>query len=444
MIDPKDEDELLSPEEREHYNARAHSEDPQGRVLDCVPLSEIEPEEVEWLWRARIPRGKVTLLVGDPGGGKSYATLAIAGSVTSGTTLPDDDEKRTPRRVLMWNGEDGLEDTIRPRAEKAGVCLERLRVIRGTLDEDKKPRPFGLTDLQLVAQELERLGDVAMVVVDPIASLLAGTDSHRDTEVRSALQPLADLARLYRVAVLVVMHLRKAEAERAVYRIGGSIGFVGLARSVLLAGVDPESGRRAITPIKSSLCAPPPPIEYSIDEKGIWRWGDIAKELTAEHLLRAPARQRQSEALDEAQAFLEEMLSSGPCPSREVEAEAKKRGISESTLKRARETLGVDSKRVGGAGKNGRWMLSLRGSSNETKKFIEPLSKNLDTQGIPPKEAISSIFSEDDTLSDPKRLDPPRNERDEPLSGNPLFHEDFTKGFNGLLSDEPLNDELDL
>lgn len=347
------------------------------RTLDAIPLSDVTPEPVEWLWRDRIPLGKVTLLVGDPGSGKSYATLASAAAITSGTLLPDDYEKRTPRRVLMWNGEDGLEDTIRPRAEKAGVKLELLHVIRGTFDEENKPRPFGLADLHLVAQELEKLGDVAMVVIDPIASLLGGTDSNRDNEVRSALQPLADLARLYRVAVVVVMHLRKAEAERVLYRVGGSIGFVGMARSVLLAGVDPESGRRAIAPIKSSLCAPAPPIEYRIDEEGQWWWSGVAEELSAEHLLRAPARRRASATLDEATAYLEDALLQGPCPAAEIEAEIKKRGISKSTFKRARRKLGVVSRRVDGAADKGAWELSIP-AKGSNEKIADTLSGNID------------------------------------------------------------------
>jgi hypothetical protein len=383
------------------WNIRAAAEAACGqtptRTLDVVPLSEVPPESVEWLWRARIPMGKTTLLVGDPGGGKSYATLAIAAGITNGTPLPDDDEEKTPRRVLMWNGEDGLEDTIRPRAAKAGVRLEHLHVIRGIRDEEDKPRPFGLADLHLVAQTVEELGDVAMVVIDPIASLLAGTDSHRDTEVRSALQPLADLARLHRLAVLVVMHLRKAEAERAIYRVGGSIGFVGMARSVLLAGVDPESGRRAIIPLKSSLCADALPIEYRIDEEGHWWWNGIAEELSADHLLRAPAHRRPRASLDDAKAYLEETLLGGPRPSAEVAAEIKERGISNSTFHRARKELGIHSHRVGGAAGEGAWSLSLPAKTINAPNIVntmedENLSRKIDIARDSAKIPISSVL----------------------------------------------------
>ena len=185
-----------------------------------------------------------------------------------------------------------------------------------------------------------------MVVVDPIAALLGGIDTHRDAEVRAALQPLVDLARDTRVAVLGVLHLRKSEAQRALYRVGGSIGFVGLARSVLLAAVDPESGRRAIAPLKANLSAQASPIEYRIDEEGRFWWGAIADDLDAEHLLRSLKAER-GESKREAETFFREALANGDRPAREVMAEALNAGISRETAKRARKALGIISDRVG-------------------------------------------------------------------------------------------------
>lgn len=206
--------------------------------------------------------------------------------------LPDDGDPPARSQVLLWNGEDGIEDTIRVRAESVGVALERLHVIRGTIDGEGRREPFCLTDVARLAETIARVGDVSLVVVDPIAALLGGIDTHRDAEVRAALQPLVDLARDTRVAVLGVLHLRKSEAQRALYRVGGSIGFVGLARSVLLAAVDPESGRRAIAPLKANLSAQASPIEYRIDEEGRFWWGAIADDLDAEHLLRSLKAER--------------------------------------------------------------------------------------------------------------------------------------------------------
>jgi putative DNA primase/helicase len=322
------------------------------RALSVVRMSDVEPEEVAWLWRSRIARGKINLLVGDPGTGKSFASLAIAASVTNGRALPDD-EPREPANVVIWNGEDGVADTIRPRAEATGVQLDRLFAIQGEQGEDGRVIPFGLSSLRLLEDYVGEAGGVSLVIIDPVAALLTSVDSHRDSDIRSALQPLADFAERSRVAVLAIAHLNKRDAERALYRVGGSIGFVGLARSVMLAAVDPESGRRAIAPIKSNLAAFPPPIEYSIDGEGRFWWGHASEELSAEQLLR-PARGKRPRVQDAAESFLREVLADGPQPTVEVERIAGERGLSEIAIVRARKSISVVSTRS----KNG-WMLSL-------------------------------------------------------------------------------------
>jgi hypothetical protein len=348
------------------------------RTLDMVPLSMVASEEVTWLWAARIPQGKLTLLVGDPGQGKSYTTLGIAGAITTGQPLPGDesDVTKTPRSVIMWNGEDGIGDTIRPRAEKIGVDLDRLHVIRGMLDEESNPLAFEREDFHRIGKGIEQLGDVAMVVIDPIASLLGDIDTHRDAAVRGALRPFADFAERYHVAVLAVMHLRKDDADRAIYRVGGSIGFTGVARSVLLAAVDPDNGRRAIAPIKGNLSEKALPIEYRIDEEGHFWWVGVAEELTAEHLLRAPSHKRPSASRDEAKAYLLDALANGPRLVSDIEAGLPS-SISDRTYNRARKDLGLRAKFVSEAGKEagkkGAWVLSLPDLSQNEEGATPPL-----------------------------------------------------------------------
>jgi putative DNA primase/helicase len=329
-----------------------------GRRLDLVRLSDVEPMKVEWLWQDRIPRSKVTLLVGDPGAGKSFASLAIAAAITQGCALPDDNSNRAPSSVLLWNGEDGVEDTIRVRAGLLGVALDRLRVIRGTIDDDGRRVPFSLNDVARLQEMIERTQDECLVIVDPVAALLGGVDAHRDNEVRATLQPLVELARNARVAVLCVLHLNKGEARRALYRVGGSIGFVGIARSVLLAAADPEDGRRAIAPLKANLSAPARPIEYRIDGEGRWWWGKPAEDLSADYLLRA-ARPERAPCRSEAEEFLRTALANGPQSTKAIETAAKAAGIRPSALARARKRWGVIAERVGGLGDAGEWVLSL-------------------------------------------------------------------------------------
>jgi len=345
----------LSAEDRAGIEGRRRdTQAPAARTLALTRLADVQPEPIEWLWPARIPKGKVTLLVGDPGAGKSFVSLAIGASVTSGSPLPGG-EPHTPQSVLIWNGEDGTADTIRPRSEAAGANLERMFVIEGETAEDGHHTPFGLLSIDLLAEYVGTAADVGLVVVDPIAALLAGVDAHRDSEIRSSLQPLADFAERFGVAVLAIAHLNKRDAERALYRVGGSIGFVGLARSVLLAAVDPEDGRRAIAPLKCNLAAMPAPIEYRIDDEGRFWWGAVSGELTADHLLRSVKPERYGGAIDKAERFLRDVLADGPLPAKSLELFAAEHDINARTLTRARQKLGVQALKQGKE-----WVLCLR------------------------------------------------------------------------------------
>jgi len=307
--------------------------------LDTQALSEIEPEEISWLWRGRIARGKVTMIVGDPGDGKSYLTLAIAGAVSRGIALPDSDPA-PPAHCLLWNGEDGVADTIRKRAERVGSNLERLVIIHGAKDGEGARIPFGLKHLPDLYAEIERRGNVELVVIDPIGALLGGIDAHKDAEVRSTLQPLADLARETGAAVAVVAHLNKATAQRALYRVGGSIGFVGLARSVLLVARDHETGRRAVAQVKSNLAQQVPPIEFRIDDDGLW-WSGIAEDLTSDRLLADPS---DVSARDEAKRSILEALAEGQLSAKDLERVTRDSGVSRRTYERARSELKRDGK----------------------------------------------------------------------------------------------------
>ena len=173
---------------------------------------------------------------------------------------------------------------------------------------------------------------------------MAGTDTHRDADVRSALQPLADFAKRSDAAVLLVAHLTKAQAERALYRAAGSIGFVGVARSVLLVAIDPEDGRRAVAALKNNLAPKPSPILFRIDEQGHFWWGQSADDLTAEHLLRPV---KYGGARQNVKDCIHELLDDGPMAATELEARVKERGFAIATIKRARRDLGVIAEKHG-------------------------------------------------------------------------------------------------
>jgi hypothetical protein len=332
------------------------------RSLTLRTLADVEPEAVSWLWGGRIPRGKVTLLVGDPGSGKSFASLAISAAVTHGRPLPGDEVGAEPASVIIWNGEDGIADTIRVRAEMCDARLERVHVIESAIEADGTIASFGLNHLRILAEEVERRSDVGLIVIDPIAALLGGVDAHRDSEVRAALQPVVELATRTGVAVVVIMHLRKSDASRSLYRVGGSIGFVGLARSVLLVAKDAESGRSAIAPLKQNLAAEMLPIEFRIDGDG-FSWGGEAFDLNAGRLLSAPVSDDRPNRREEAEDAIRDALADGELTAADFDAAIVQRaGIARKTFDRARAAMrerGEIERRGGGKYGPVRWASSL-------------------------------------------------------------------------------------
>jgi hypothetical protein len=210
--------------------------------------------------------------------------------------------------------------------------------VRGVL-HGAQTSALHIRHLPLLEHELTHRPDTRVLIVDPVASLLGGIDAYRDNEVRNVLQPLLELARVHNLAVVAVMHLRKGEAERIIYRAAGSIAFTALARSVLLVAQDPRSGRRAIAHIKSNVGPIADPIEFNITETG-FTWLGVSPDLSAECLL-APAPRTPSKRTSAA-SWLREFLADGPRLAVDVFTEGDANGHTERTLRRAADELGVE------------------------------------------------------------------------------------------------------
>src|SRR5215218_10051098 len=200
-----------------------------GMSDDLVLVADVDRELVTWLWRDRIPRGKVTVLDGDPGTGKSTLTLTITAKVTTGSPFPDG-SRPEPADVILLSAEDEIGDTIRPRLEAAGADLERCWVLPDVREEGEPPRP---PELPLDLARLEDLAKdraAALVVIDPLMAFLSGAvDAHRDQDVRRVLASMAYMAARTGAAVLIVRHMNKSGGSSPLYRGGGSIGIVGAA-----------------------------------------------------------------------------------------------------------------------------------------------------------------------------------------------------------------------
>ncbi len=332
-----------------------------------VSLSDVTAKPVQWLWRGRIPLGKVTVLDGDPNLAKSLLSLDLAARISVGGSMPDGAHADLdgPRGVVILSAEDDLEDTIRPRLDAAGAAVERVALLVRVKSPEGERSPT-VADLEALEDAI-RQTDAVLVIVDPLmAHIPDERDSHRDHDIRRALAPLASLAARMGAAVLVIRHLNKAGGGNPLYRGGGSIGIIGAARSGLLVASDPDapdSGRRILAVTKSNLAALAPALAFrveAVDEvpRIVWE-GPTAH--TADALLVSRLPEEERSAMEEAAAFLSDMLAEGDLPANEVKAAARQSGIAERTLERARLRTGVVTRRQGfGPGSVYVWGLHAR------------------------------------------------------------------------------------
>jgi hypothetical protein len=316
-------------------------------------MSEVQPRAVEWLWPGYIPLRHLTVLDGDPGTGKSTLALDIAARVTTGASMPlGTSGSVQPRRVLVLTAEDVVESTVRARLVCAGADLDLV----ATPTDQAIKVPEGLEDL---LQELRP----ALVIIDPLMAYISPKlDSNNDQQVRQVLTPLANLAKRYNTAIVVVRHLNKTTDRRALHRGGGSIGIVGAARSGLLLAPKPDDEHlRVLVPTKSNLSEAAPAIGFRLVTTGAaarLQWQSVGHGITADVLARGPIDEVERSALDEAEDYLRDALVDGPAYSSEIRHGADELGISEASLRRAKKSLGVRSRKEKGA-LHGRTFLEL-------------------------------------------------------------------------------------
>lgn len=333
-----------------------------------VRLSDVRPEQVRWLWPARIPLGKLTIIDGDPGLGKSTVTLDIAARVSKGQPMPDGTrgDLSGPAGVILLSAEDGLADTIVPRLQAAGADLSRIDALPSVPDRNGGERlPNIPGDLLELESDIARVG-AQLVVIDPLMAYLGpDVNSFRDQDVRRALAPLAQMAERTGVAVVIVRHLNKMAGSNPLYRGGGSIGIIGAARSGLLVARDPDDPAGTgcvLASVKCNIAKLPPSLKFHVEQVaegvGQIKWGGHSPRGAAA-LLAAPDSNRKATAFDRAADLLTDVLAGGPMPAERVLDLAKGRGVSEHTLERAKSRLGVRSQRVGTVGAGGHWEWKL-------------------------------------------------------------------------------------
>jgi hypothetical protein len=354
---------------------------------DVIRLADLEPKKVSWLWCGRLPLGRISLLVGRAGCGKSFLACDIAAKISTGAHWPDPGFDCAPLGdVLLLNVEDDANDTLRPRLDAAGADCRRVHLLRAakivSADGGERTVAFDLTNVDLIRDALGRLPDCKLVVVDPVGSFLgAGIDMHRDNEIRSVLMPLAAIASERGVAVMLICHTRKALAPYADDMTLGSRAFTGLARSVLHLMADPNDEKRKLLLMgKTNLSLPPPGLAFRIvGSPGRLEWEpDPVQGIRADDIVAAAVRRRSSrgpeaEALEEAATWLSAALANGPRLAKDLRDEwVHGKDGSERTLKRAKQFLQVEAYREQVPGPWW-WRLPAKGANSTQDAKLGPL-----------------------------------------------------------------------
>jgi putative DNA primase/helicase len=351
--------------EREAWEAQASNNGQAQRRAraNVVTLADVEPEPVDWLWPGRVALGKLTLLCGDPGLGKSFATLDIASRVSTGSPWPDNLTRAPQGGVILLSAEDDIADTIVPRLVAMDADRSRIVAIKGIAQANQHEAHLDLTtDLAALEGAISELPNCKLVVIDPVTAYLGETDSHKNAEVRAILSQLSELAGRHKVAILAVTHLNKASTMPAIYRAMGSLAFMAAARCVWIVARDEsdETGRRRLfVSAKNSLASDTSGLAYAlVPERDTARvaWERDAVSLRADQVMGGG---RKAEALEEAITFVRETVEAngGDMLSDDLSTAAEAEGITEATLRRAKKKV-CRSYREKGAG--GRWRACLK------------------------------------------------------------------------------------
>lgn len=313
----------------------------QETEVKLIMMSEVPAEKVSWLWYPYIPFGKITIVQGDPGDGKTTFILAVTALLTTGRPMPESDIPTEPITVIYQTAEDGLSDTIKPRLVEAGADCTKVAVI------DESYQPLSLSDGRL--EKAIKQINAKLLILDPLQAYLGeNIDMHRANEVRPTFKQLAGIAERTGCAIVIIGHMNKMNGTKGLYRGLGSIDIAAAARSVLLVGRCRDSPSiRVMAHLKSSLAPEGKSIGFELDEFTGFRWVGYY-DITADELLSCNHKIEEGQTKQaQAEMMLYEILRNGAVPCSDIYAGMAKQNISRRTAENAKKSIGAKSYKQG-------------------------------------------------------------------------------------------------
>jgi putative DNA primase/helicase len=394
--------------------ARQHA----GPEVQLTQASQLKIVPIRWLWPGWLARGKFHVLAGTPGTGKTTIAMAVAATCTINGRFPDGSVCRGGN-VLIWTGEDDPADTLAPRLLASGADLSRVYFIQGTTEHGELRSFDPAKDLHTLERQAQVIGNIALMIVDPIVSAIAG-DGHKAGDVRRGLQPLVDLASTLDCAAVGITHFSKGTAGRdPLERVTGSQAFGALARVVIVAakdGTDSADGtdtpaRRFIARAKSNIGPDGGGFDYRLEQSELAdhpgltashvTWGTAIEGSARDLLGAAEVNEAEGSNANEGQdavAFLESLLADGPLPVRQIRKDATGAGYAWRTIERAKKKAGVEAQKVSMAGG---WAWALKGEDRQSfPKYATQLNDGLRTNVADFDEKDASLT----ILTEPKNL----------------------------------------